>query len=216
MHAGEIERRGDDIGGIGVHIAARVEAKAAPGELLASRTVKDLVVGSLIRFEDRGTHQLKGVDDDWQLYAVTDAAQRDPESPRRPVKTCTINDAGTPPRQFDDPTLLQVTQNPVDRCPRRGCHHRQFILADADPAIAVVDDPELAETQQLTLDALGRRCEQQLDQLRSEGTVAFHQHRQQELVDDLPAAPRAEHLQVVAAQHPRATGPHRDDGRTAA
>ena len=72
MHAGEIERRGDDIGGIGVHIAARVEAKAAPGELLASRTVKDLVVGSLIRFEDRGTHQLKGVDDDWQLYAVTD------------------------------------------------------------------------------------------------------------------------------------------------
>jgi class 3 adenylate cyclase len=78
MHAGEIERRGDDIGGIGVHIAARVEAKAAPGELLASRTVKDLVVGSLIRFEDRGTHQLKGVDDDWQLYAVTDAGSTRP------------------------------------------------------------------------------------------------------------------------------------------
>jgi class 3 adenylate cyclase/pimeloyl-ACP methyl ester carboxylesterase len=70
LHAGEIERRGDDIGGIGVHIAARVEAKAAPGEVLVSRTVKDLVVGSRIGFEDRGVHRLKGVDDEWQLLAV--------------------------------------------------------------------------------------------------------------------------------------------------
>jgi class 3 adenylate cyclase/predicted alpha/beta hydrolase len=71
LHAGEIERRGDDIAGIGVHIAARVEAKADPGEVLVSRTVKDLVVGSRIGFADRGVHRLKGVDDDWQLLAVT-------------------------------------------------------------------------------------------------------------------------------------------------
>jgi class 3 adenylate cyclase len=71
IHCGEIERRDDDIAGITVHIAARVEAKANPGEVLVSRTVKDLVVGSRISFEDRGTHELKGVDDDWQLLAVT-------------------------------------------------------------------------------------------------------------------------------------------------
>jgi class 3 adenylate cyclase len=74
LHSGEIERRADDIGGIAVHIAARVEAKAAPGEVLVSRTVKDLVVGSRIEFADRGVHQLKGVDDDWQLLAVTGIA----------------------------------------------------------------------------------------------------------------------------------------------
>jgi class 3 adenylate cyclase len=71
LHSGEIERRGDDIAGIAVHIAARVEATAGPGEVLVSRTVRDLVAGSQIGFEDRGVHRLKGLDDDWQLLAVT-------------------------------------------------------------------------------------------------------------------------------------------------
>ena len=71
LHSGEIERRGDDIAGIGVHIAARVEAKAEPGEVVVSRTVNDLVAGSRIGFADRGVYHLKGVDDDWQLLAVT-------------------------------------------------------------------------------------------------------------------------------------------------
>jgi class 3 adenylate cyclase len=71
LHAGEIERRGDDIAGIAVHIAARVESQASAGEVLVSRTVKDLVVGSRIVFEDRGVHRLKGLEDDWQLLAVT-------------------------------------------------------------------------------------------------------------------------------------------------
>ena len=70
VHTGEIEVRGDDIGGIAVHIAARVEAKAGSGEVLATRTVKDLVAGSGVAFEPRGVHTLKGVPDDWQLYAV--------------------------------------------------------------------------------------------------------------------------------------------------
>jgi class 3 adenylate cyclase len=70
LHTGECEVMGDDIGGIAVHIAARVSAQAEPLELLVSRTVKDLVAGSGIRFTDRGPHTLKGVADTWQLYAV--------------------------------------------------------------------------------------------------------------------------------------------------
>jgi class 3 adenylate cyclase len=70
VHTGECEVMGDDIGGIAVHIAARVSAKAGGGEVLVSRTVKDLVAGSGIDFDDRGAHELKGVPDDWQLYAA--------------------------------------------------------------------------------------------------------------------------------------------------
>jgi class 3 adenylate cyclase len=70
VHTGEVELRDDDVGGLAVHIAARVEAKAEPGEVLVSRTVKDLVVGSGLTFTDRGTHALKGVADEWQLFAV--------------------------------------------------------------------------------------------------------------------------------------------------
>jgi class 3 adenylate cyclase len=71
LHAGEIELIGDDIAGIAVHIAARVMGHAAPGEVLVSRTIKDLVAGSGLNFEDRGTHALKGVPDPWQLYAAS-------------------------------------------------------------------------------------------------------------------------------------------------
>ena len=70
LHTGECEVMGDDIGGIAVHIAARVSAYAGAGEVLVSRTVKDLVAGSGIVFTDRGTHELKGVPDVWQLYAA--------------------------------------------------------------------------------------------------------------------------------------------------
>jgi class 3 adenylate cyclase len=70
IHTGEIEVRGDDVSGIAVHLAARVMAEADPGELLVSRTVRDLVVGSEVSFSDRGAHQLKGIEGDWQLYAL--------------------------------------------------------------------------------------------------------------------------------------------------
>jgi class 3 adenylate cyclase len=70
LHTGEVEPRGDDVGGIAVHIAARVAALAVAGEVLVSSTVKDLVVGSGIVFSERGTHTLKGVPDDWRLFAV--------------------------------------------------------------------------------------------------------------------------------------------------
>jgi class 3 adenylate cyclase len=71
VHTGEVELRGDDVSGIGVHIAARVAELADSGELLASRTVKDLVAGSGYEFASRGVHSLKGVPDRWELLAVT-------------------------------------------------------------------------------------------------------------------------------------------------
>jgi class 3 adenylate cyclase len=70
LHTGEIERRGEDVGGIGVHIADRIASLAGPCEVLVSRTVVDLVVGSDLVFEDRGSHSLKGIPNEWQVYAV--------------------------------------------------------------------------------------------------------------------------------------------------
>jgi class 3 adenylate cyclase len=70
LHTGEIELRGADIGGIAVHIGQRVSALAGPGEVLVSSTVKDLVAGSGITFADRGFHVLKGLADEWRVFAV--------------------------------------------------------------------------------------------------------------------------------------------------
>jgi class 3 adenylate cyclase len=72
LHTGELDARGNELSGIAVHIAQRVEASAAPGEVLVSRTVVDLVAGSGIEFEDRGEHELKGVPGNWRLFAVKD------------------------------------------------------------------------------------------------------------------------------------------------
>jgi class 3 adenylate cyclase len=70
LHTGEVELRDGDVGGIAVHIAARVMAAAGPGEILTSRTVRDLIVGSDIVLDDRGTQLLRGVEGTWQLFAV--------------------------------------------------------------------------------------------------------------------------------------------------
>ena len=70
LHSGEVELRGDDLGGITVHVAARVTALAPPGDVLVSRTVTDLVAGSHFEFEDRGEQELKGVPGSWKLFAV--------------------------------------------------------------------------------------------------------------------------------------------------
>jgi len=70
VHTGEIELAGDDIRGLAVHIGARIAALAGAGEVLVSRTVRDLVAGSGLTFQDRGTHVLKGVPDEWQLFAA--------------------------------------------------------------------------------------------------------------------------------------------------
>jgi class 3 adenylate cyclase len=70
LHTGECEVRGDDIGGIGVHIGARVSALAGPNDVLVSSTLRDLVIGSGLEFEERGAHELKGVPGEWHLFAV--------------------------------------------------------------------------------------------------------------------------------------------------
>lgn len=72
VHTGECERRGDDLGGIAVHIGARIAAMADPSEILVSRTVKELVAGSGIEFRERGTHVLKGIPDRWSLFSLVD------------------------------------------------------------------------------------------------------------------------------------------------
>jgi class 3 adenylate cyclase len=70
LHTGEIEIMGRDVGGIAVHIGARVAAEAGPGEILVSSTVKDLVAGSGLAFEERGSFVLKGIPDQWRLFAA--------------------------------------------------------------------------------------------------------------------------------------------------
>ena len=70
VHTGECELMGEKLGGIAVHIAARVASTANAGEVLVSQTVKDLVAGSGAEFEDRGVHELKGVPDQWRLFGV--------------------------------------------------------------------------------------------------------------------------------------------------
>jgi class 3 adenylate cyclase len=70
VHTGECERADGDVSGIAVHIAARVTDLAGPREVLVSSTVRDLVVGSSLRFADRGAHPLRGVPGEWRLYAL--------------------------------------------------------------------------------------------------------------------------------------------------
>ena len=70
LHTGECELADGKVAGIAVHTGARVAANAEPGEVLVSSTVKDLVAGSGIAFEDRGLHDLKGIPGEWRLYAV--------------------------------------------------------------------------------------------------------------------------------------------------
>ena len=80
LHTGEIERRGRDVSGIGVNIAARVEALACAGETLASSTVKDLCAGAGFGFEEHGEHSLKGVDGRWRIFRLTSSGLSDSQS----------------------------------------------------------------------------------------------------------------------------------------
>ena len=72
LHTGECELLDEKLTGVAVHLGARVASLAAPGEVLVSSTVRDLVAGSGLSFADRGTHKLKGLPDEWRLFAVTD------------------------------------------------------------------------------------------------------------------------------------------------
>jgi class 3 adenylate cyclase len=76
VHTGECELRGEDVGGIAVHAAARVMSERGPSEVLVSSAVRDLVAGSGIMFDDRGMHMVKGLDEEYQLFAVTEIRAR--------------------------------------------------------------------------------------------------------------------------------------------
>jgi class 3 adenylate cyclase len=75
VHAGEVEMIGADVGGMAVHIGARIGALGGPGEVLASSTVRDLVIGSGIEFSERGEEELKGVPGAWRIFAVADTGE---------------------------------------------------------------------------------------------------------------------------------------------
>lgn len=81
VHTGECELMGEDFGGMAVHIGARIGAAAGPGEVLVSSTVAELVIGSGLCFEERGSHELKGVPGRWRLLAVTDERPPQPLPP---------------------------------------------------------------------------------------------------------------------------------------
>ncbi|MGE5130520.1 MAG: adenylate/guanylate cyclase domain-containing protein [Sphingomonadaceae bacterium] len=87
VHFGEVEKLGRKIGGIAVHIGARIMSLAACGEVLVSSTVKDVAAGSGLRFEYRGTHALRGVPDEWRLYVALQEQGR----LRIPVGACSID-----------------------------------------------------------------------------------------------------------------------------
>ncbi|MEO6472421.1 MAG: adenylate/guanylate cyclase domain-containing protein [Aeromicrobium sp.] len=93
VHTGECERRGEDLAGIAVNVAARIVACAEAGEVLVSSTVRELVLGSGLEFVERGTHTLKGVPDEWHLFAVT----RDGRTDARPVSEVTPEIAALTP-----------------------------------------------------------------------------------------------------------------------
>jgi len=104
VHTGECERRGDDLAGIAVNVAARIVAKAAPGEVMVSSTVRELVLGSGLEFAERGTHALKGVPEEWRLFAVVGDGRTD----ARPVSEVEPGIAALTPGPLD-------TMRPRDR-----------------------------------------------------------------------------------------------------
>ena len=80
LHTGEVELMGDDVGGIAVHVAARIAGLAGPGTVLTSRTVRDLAAGSGIEFEPRGRHALKGVAEEFDVYGIAAAPANMPQA----------------------------------------------------------------------------------------------------------------------------------------
>jgi class 3 adenylate cyclase len=117
VHAGECERRGEDLAGIAVNVAARIVALAEPGEVLVSSTVRELVLGSGLEFADRGSHALKGVPDEWRLFAVTGDGRTD----ARPVSEVSRAVAALTPGPMD-------TLRPRDRLLLTGAHRSPRLM----------------------------------------------------------------------------------------
>jgi class 3 adenylate cyclase len=108
VHTGECELIGEDVGGMAVHIGARVAERAAPGEVLVSGAVRDLVVGSGIDFADRGVHELKGVPGEWRLLAVADHRRESPSPAELPRDDVAPN---AEMRQRGDRVMLRLARH---------------------------------------------------------------------------------------------------------
>ena len=117
IHTGECERRGEDLAGIAVNVAARIVAHAGAGEVLVSSTVRELVLGSGIEFVERGTYTLKGVPDEWHLFAVTGDGRTD----ARPVSEVSAEVAALTPGPLE-------TLRPRDRVMLAGAHRAPGVM----------------------------------------------------------------------------------------
>jgi class 3 adenylate cyclase len=124
VHTGECDRRGEDLAGIAVNVAARIMSHAGAGEVLVSGTVKELVLGSGVEFADRGIHTLKGVPDEWHLFAVTGDGRID----ARPVSEVHPDVAALTPGPMD-------TLRPRDRLLLAGAHRTPGLLRAAGGAM---------------------------------------------------------------------------------
>ena len=124
IHTGECDRRGDDLAGIAVNVAARIVAHAGAGEIVVSGTVKELVLGSGIEFTDRGTHTLKGVPEEWNLFAVAGDGRID----ARAVSEVAPDVAALTPGPLEDLRLR-------DRMLLSGAHRAPGLLRAANGAM---------------------------------------------------------------------------------
>jgi class 3 adenylate cyclase len=96
VHTGECDLSGEKVAGVAVHIGARVAAEASAGEILVSRTVKDLVAGSGLEFDDRGVRELKGVPESWQLFAVRSMRSLTPWSATKTLEVGRLSGTRSP------------------------------------------------------------------------------------------------------------------------
>jgi DNA-binding CsgD family transcriptional regulator len=117
VHTGECEVKANDLAGIAVHLTARVMAAAQPGEVITSGTVKDLVVGSGLEFEDRGVHVLAGVPGEWTLYAITG------DTERSSIATAAPAGGVAPPEAVED---LSVREREVMRLVAEGLSNEEI------------------------------------------------------------------------------------------
>lgn len=149
LHAGECVLRGDDIGGITVHIAARISAKAGPSEILVSGTVHDLVAGSDVRMTDRGWHSMKGLERRWHLYAVGADAKAVRKSPAKKAAKAKPKAATTPRKEGQRRiSVLLVDDHPLWReSIRNVIEHKANVKVIAEAALGV-DGIELAAQHQ--------------------------------------------------------------------
>jgi DNA-binding NarL/FixJ family response regulator len=147
LHTGQCEMRGSDLGGIAVHIAARIAELAEGGEILVSQTVKELVTGSKLPFVSRGTHALKGVPGRWRLFRLKGAKEK--------VASPKANGTKAPPRKTRDIKLMIVDDHPLWRNSlRQVLEHKKAatIVAEASNGAEALEIARRAKPDVIVMD----------------------------------------------------------------